>query len=73
MTTLKDLLRALSSQEHALTNARRASTRLSREAVQRYEVEIFLAERLDRQSAHEAGPSGSERPPAPHYPWARER
>ncbi len=42
---MKRLVSRLLSQERALANAREASTRLSRERVQRAEVEIYLEER----------------------------
>jgi hypothetical protein len=46
---MKRLVSRLLSQERALANAREASTKLSRERVQRAEVEIYLQERNGRR------------------------
>lgn len=47
---MRRLFRLLVSQERAVTNARDAATELCRQAVERREVEIFLAERRERVS-----------------------
>ena len=45
---MRGLLARLASQERALANARAAATELSRQRVEREEVELFLATRSDR-------------------------
>jgi hypothetical protein len=45
---MRRLIAWLVSQERAVENAREASTDLCRRSVERREVEIYLAERLER-------------------------
>ncbi|HET6652592.1 MAG TPA: hypothetical protein VFH10_08120 [Nocardioides sp.] len=45
---VRALLARLAGQERALANARAASTELSRQRVEREEVELFLSARAER-------------------------
>jgi len=45
---MRELLRVLLGQERAIENARSACTTLSRQRVEREEVELFLARHADR-------------------------
>jgi hypothetical protein len=58
MRAISDVVRALVGQERALGNARAAATRLSRQRVERQEVELYFAGReasleVDKQAVDE--------------------
>jgi hypothetical protein len=52
--TMARLLRRLISQDRAIANARAAATHLSRCRVERFEVEQFLAQLLERRATRSA-------------------
>jgi hypothetical protein len=47
MRVISDVVRALTGQERAVTNARRGATELSRRRVERQDVDLYLADRPD--------------------------
>ena len=67
MRAIYDVVRALTGQERALSNARAAATRLSRQRVERQDVELYFADRevvlvADDAGGHEAdGTQGARR------------
>ena len=59
MRAINDVVRALMGQERALSNARAAATRLSRQRVERQDVELYFSGReaglvADDADGHEA-------------------
>jgi hypothetical protein len=52
----------LSSQDRAVSNARGATTELSRARVERDAVELFLADREERRLAHEDASDERDQP-----------
>ncbi|MDX6324286.1 MAG: hypothetical protein QOK15_640 [Nocardioidaceae bacterium] len=58
MRAISDVVRALAGQERSVSNARAAATQLSRQRVERQDVELYLA---DRYAGLRAGqPAASE-------------